>query len=88
MPDGDGAAVDIELGLIDPELARAGHALRAEGLIDLEPADLVEAQPALLQHRADRRHRADAHEMGRHADARPRDDARQRLALMRAHIAL
>src|SRR5262245_53597700 len=36
MTDGDGAAVHVELRLIDVELAHAGEHLGAEGLVDLD----------------------------------------------------
>ena len=36
MTDGDRAAVDVEFGLVDAELARARHDLRAEGFVDRE----------------------------------------------------
>ena len=70
MADGDGAAIDVELGLVDAEFAGAGHDLRAEGLVDLEAVDVDELEPGALQHRLDRGHRADAHDLRRHADRR------------------
>src|SRR6266508_6477755 len=42
MADGDGAAVDVELGLVDAEFAHARHHLRAEGFVDLEAIDIRE----------------------------------------------
>ena len=60
------------------ERARAGHHLRAERLVDLEAVDVGELQAGALEHRLDRRHRADAHDLRRHADRRARDDARER----------
>src|SRR5438046_913855 len=36
MADGDGAAVDVELCLVDADLARASDHLGAERLVDLE----------------------------------------------------
>ena len=78
MADGDGAAIDVELGLVEAELARAGHDLGAERLVDLEAVDVGELEPGALQHRLDRRHRADAHDLRRHADRGAGDDARER----------
>src|SRR5262245_4123458 len=40
MSDGDGAAVDVELGFVDAEFARARHDLRAEGFVDLEAVNV------------------------------------------------
>ncbi len=79
MADGNRAAIDVELVLVEAEFARAGHDLGAEGLVDLEAADLVERQPGAVQHRLDRRHRADAHDLRRHADGGAGQNARQRL---------
>ena len=83
MADRDRAAVHVELVLVEVERARAGHHLRAERLVDLEAVDVGERQPGLLDCRLDRRHRADAHDLGRHAGRRARDEARERrLALL------
>ena len=48
MADGDGAAVDIELGLVDAELARARHHLRAEGFVNLETIDIRKLEAGAL----------------------------------------
>ena len=65
----DGAAVDVELCLVEAELADAGQGLRAERLVDLDAVDLVERQAGGVEHGADGGRRADAHDLGRHADA-------------------
>ena len=50
MTDGNRAAVDVELVLIDLERTRAGHHLRAERLVYLEAADIGKLQVGFLQH--------------------------------------
>ena len=44
MAEGDRAAVDVELLLVDAELADAGEDLGGEGLVDLDQVDLVELE--------------------------------------------
>src|SRR4029077_18037844 len=78
MADRDCAAVDVELVLVEIERTRAGHHLRTERLVDLEAGDVGYCQAGLLQHRVDRRHRADAHDLGRDARHSARDPARER----------
>ena len=43
VAEGDRAAVDVELLLVDAELAGAGEDLGGEGLVELDQVDLVEA---------------------------------------------
>jgi hypothetical protein len=46
---GDGAAVDVGLLGVEPELVDAVDRLAGEGLVDLDEVDLVERQAGLLQ---------------------------------------
>jgi hypothetical protein len=78
MADGDGAAVDVELGLVDAEFARARHHLRAERFVDLETIDIRKLEAGALEHGLDRRHRADAHDFRRHAHGGAGENARER----------
>jgi hypothetical protein len=78
VTDGNGAAVDIELGLVDAEFARTRHHLRAKGLVDLEAIDILKLQSCAFEHGSDRRHRADTHDVRRHAHGGAGDDARER----------
>ena len=50
VADGDRAAIDVELVLVEAELARAGHDLRAERLVDLEAVDVGELEAGALEH--------------------------------------
>src|SRR5213593_300066 len=50
-----------------------------EGLVQLDPVDLVLRQTRVLQRGGDRLDRADAHDLGRHAARGEADEARQRL---------
>ena len=43
VAEGDRAAVDVELLLVDAELAGAGEDLGGEGLVELDQVDVVEA---------------------------------------------
>src|SRR5262249_44954792 len=75
-------AVDIELLLVEPELADAGDDLGAERLVDLDAVDLVETEAGPFQERADRRRGADAHDLRRTADGEgPDQPGERRLAL-------
>src|SRR5690606_29500992 len=64
VPEGDGAAVDVELVCRDAELALAVHGLSREGLVDLEQVDVVDLQARLREQLADGGHRPDAHDVG------------------------
>ena len=68
----------LSLASSSREFAGAGHDLGAERLVDLEAVDVVELEAGAFQHRPDRRHRADAHDLGRHADRRAGKNARER----------
>src|SRR5450755_3888619 len=78
MTDGDGAAIDVELGLVEAEFARASQHLSAEGLVNFDAVDLTERQPSALQQRADRWRRTDAHDLGRATHRDRADQLRQR----------
>src|SRR4029450_3671824 len=78
MTDGDGAAVDVELGFVDAELTRTRHDLRAEGFVDLEAIDVRKLDPCALEDGLDGGHRTDAHDVRSHADGCTGDDARER----------
>src|SRR5713101_8331754 len=65
MAERDGAAVEIGPALVDAEFAHAGDRLRGEGLVDLDDVDVLDGEAGALQRLLRRRHRADAHELGR-----------------------
>ena len=46
MADGDRAAADIHLFLVEPEHADAGQGLRGKGFVNLDQVDVVQLQPA------------------------------------------
>jgi hypothetical protein len=56
--------------------------LRGKGLVQLDPAHVVELQAGVLQRRRDGLDRADAHDLRRHAARRETDEARQRLQVV------
>src|SRR5882672_4487655 len=78
VTDRDRAAIDVEPVLVEAERACAGHHLRTERLVDLETIDVRQFQACALEHGIDRRHRADAHDFGRHARGRTCDQAAER----------
>src|SRR5262249_11279420 len=78
MADGDGAAVDVELDLVDAEFARARHHLRAERFVDFEPIDIRKLETGALEHGLGGRPRAEAHDVGRYAHGGAGDNARER----------
>ena len=78
MPDRDRAAIHVQFRLVERKLARARHHLRAERLVDFDPVDVAERDASARQQSADRRHRADAHDLRRTADGDAGDDPRQR----------
>src|SRR6266487_6856738 len=49
VPQGDGAAVDVELLLVDLQLARTLQALCGKGFVELDQIDIVRAQSGALQ---------------------------------------
>src|SRR5262249_55143714 len=71
-------SVDVELGLVDAEFARARHHLRAERFVDFEAIDIRKLKIGTLEHGLDRRHRADAHDVRRYAHGGAGENARER----------
>ena len=67
MAQRDGAAIDIEPGHVQPQLSAHGQGLRTLRFVDLETANLVKDQAGARQQQPDRRRRANAHELRRHA---------------------
>ena len=64
------------LGVVgQAQLARHRQHLRGEGLVELDHVDAVEVEARTRQHLARGRRGADAHDAGRDARARHRDDA-------------
>src|SRR3954468_12293159 len=86
MTDRDRAAVDVELVLVEVERTRTSHDLRAECFVDLEAVDLGQFQARALQHGMNRRHRADAHDFGRHAGRGARNQAPERGPAAALHV--
>src|SRR5205809_904576 len=79
MAEGDGAAVDIELRLVDAELLGNGEDLAGEGLVDLDQIDVVQGEAGALQRDLRGRNRADAHDVRIAAGDAPGDDAAEGL---------
>ena len=75
MADGDGAAIDVEFGLVEAEFFDAGEDLGAEGFVDFDAGDLAKAHAGGFEHGADGWRGADAHDLGRHADCGGGEDA-------------
>src|SRR6476646_5152247 len=66
MPNGWPRAIAPPNGLSlssDPEIVAARHDLRRERLVDLDDVDVVDRHPGLLEQRADRGDRAEAHDL-------------------------
>ena len=79
MAERDRAAVDVDLGGIDPKLAHHGDGLRGEGFVQLEQIDVFHLQTGAIQHLADRRHRSHPHDCRIDTCRRVRQHPRQRL---------
>src|SRR5262249_51841325 len=77
VPERDRAAVDVDLLAVEPELLLDGEVLGREGLVDLDQVHAIERLADALQGLADRGRRADAHDLGRDADGRVAENARQ-----------
>src|SRR5829696_4424151 len=60
----DGAAVDVGLRAVEPQLLLDGEVLAGESLVDLDEVDLRELEVRLLQGLADGGDGADAHHVG------------------------
>src|SRR5690606_9895197 len=61
MAYGDGAAVDVELLIVDLQPVAAVEALRGEGFVEFPQIDVVHLQPLGLEQLGHREDRADAH---------------------------
>ena len=85
MTDGDGAAIYIQLRMIDAELSLASQDLRSKCFVDFETIDLIQAQAVVLENGPDGRDRADTHDFRRYPDSGAGDDAGQRLSAVLAH---
>src|SRR4051812_47381072 len=64
VTEGDRAAVRIDLGGVESELANAGHGLRGEGFVELDQIEINSGEPRALERFACRGHGADAHDSG------------------------
>ena len=73
MADGDGAAVDIDLGHIELQIAGHGHGLGGEGLVGLDQVDVLDGQVGLGQSLTGSGDGAQAHDLGIHAALAPAD---------------
>src|SRR5262245_38734933 len=78
MPDGDGAAVDVDLVGVPAEVLVDGAGLRRERLVGLDQVEIADAPAGLLERRARGRDRPGAHDRGIDAGMRPGHDARER----------
>ena len=67
MAERDGAAERIDLCRIQAQFADHGDRLRGEGLVEFDPVEIVLRDAGLLECARNRRDRADAHDLGRHA---------------------
>ena len=59
----DRAAVDVGPLAVEAELLLDGEVLRRERLVDLDEIDVADLEPRAVQRAADRRRRADAHDL-------------------------
>ncbi len=90
MADGDGAAADVVLLIVDFQPVAAVQALRGEGFVELPQIDVGHLQPVGLEQLRYREHRADAHFIrfatghGESAEERPWREA-QLDGLVQAH---
>ena len=74
VADRDGAAVDVQLVVVDAQLAHGCEHLRGEGLVELDQVDVLDPKSGTVERLARRGHRADAHVGG--VDARRRRSPR------------
>src|SRR5690606_33732075 len=68
VPDGDGAAVDVEFVVGYPEFALAVVRLAGERLVDLDKVDVGEGHARLGEQLTDGGHRTNAHDVGWYPD--------------------
>ena len=80
MAEGNGAALGIEAGIVvgQTQLAGAGQDLRGEGFVQLDEGHVAKGKSEPLQQFARGRHRANAHDGGRHAGDGRSQQARAR----------
>jgi hypothetical protein len=76
VAEGDGAAVDVHLLLLELEAADDGEGLGGEGLVQLHEVEVVHAEAEARQQLLRRGHRADAHGARVHARRRAAEDGR------------
>src|SRR5579885_872160 len=72
MTEGDGAAIDVELGRIEAELLADRDRLCSEGLIGLDEIKILHRPAGLLERGLRGAYRADAHDRRIDARGRPR----------------
>ncbi len=86
MAECDRAAIDVDLGAVELEVADVLFRHHRKGLVDLEQVDVVDGEPRLRQHLARGRHRRVQHQGRRVPHVGHRDDASARLQAVRAGI--
>src|SRR5262245_64097586 len=79
MAERDGAAVDVGALAVEAELLLDGEILRRERLVDLDEVEIGQLVARLVHGAADRRRRADAHDLGIAAGVGPLRDLGERL---------
>src|SRR5579872_5349205 len=83
MAEGDRTPVDVELRFVDAQFLHHREDLTGERLVDLDQIDVVELQSRFLESDLRRRNRTDAHDVRIAAGDAPRDDAAERLLVLR-----
>ena len=78
MPQGNRAAIDVELRRIDRKLGEAREDLRCKRLVDLDEVDLIERQSGEPQRLVNGRHGTAAEELGLNPGCRVCDQAAER----------
>jgi hypothetical protein len=73
VAEGDGAALGVDLALVQAKLVGAPHALRGEGLVDLEDVDIILVDAGLLEDLGDGGPWTDTHQEGSDAGDRCSD---------------
>src|SRR5690606_1155460 len=64
VAEGDGPAVDVQLGLVEAELPRDGQDLGGEGLVELDQVYVAEAHPRTAERLGHGLDRTDPHDVG------------------------
>src|SRR5579859_161128 len=88
MAERDGAAIDIDAGLVELEVADAGQRLGGEGFVELDHVELRGIEAGAGQRLGRGRDRADAHDLGGAAGDRHRLDAGQDVEAMLLGVVL